>query len=63
MHFLIAVEDLDGILDGDDVLAQVAVDVVDHGRQGGGLAGAGGAGDQHHAPRLQSQLLHHRAAG
>jgi hypothetical protein len=38
----------------------VGVDVVDHGRQGGGLARAGRAGDQHQAAGLLGQAGDHR---
>ncbi len=41
----------DGIFDGDD-LVFVVLDFVDGGVERGGFAGAGGAGDQHHAVRL-----------
>jgi hypothetical protein len=49
------VEDLDGVLDGHDVDLAVGVDHVDHAREGGGLAGAGGAGDQDESARLHCQ--------
>ena len=42
---------LDGILDGDD-LVFFALDLVEGGVERGGLAGAGGAGDEHHAVGL-----------
>ncbi len=35
--------------------ARVLVDVVDHGGQGGGLARAGGAGDEHQATLFLGQ--------
>ncbi len=41
----------DRVFDGDD-LVFVALDFVQRGVEGGGLTGAGGAGDQHHAVRL-----------
>ena len=41
----------DGILDGDD-LVFFGFDLVEGGVEGGGLAGAGGAGDEHHAVGL-----------
>src|SRR6185312_7851121 len=44
---LVLVHELHRVLDGDDVLVVGAVDDVDHRGEGGGLAGAGGAGDQH----------------
>ncbi len=57
---LVLVQVFDRILDGEDVLVALAVDLVDHRRQGGRLAGAGGAGDQHQAARLLADLLDHR---
>ena len=46
---LVLVEELDRVLDGDDVRGAGAVGQVEQGRQRGGLAGAGRAGDQHQA--------------
>jgi hypothetical protein len=43
---LVPVQELDGVLDGHDVLFARLVDLVDHRRQCGGLA-RGGSGDQH----------------
>ena len=37
------------------------VDVVDHRRQGGGLTGTGGPGNQHNAPWHLGNLLEHLA--
>src|SRR2546430_983080 len=51
--------ELPGILDGDDVLVALAVDLVDHRGQGGRLARAGGAGDEHQAARLVADLFDH----
>jgi hypothetical protein len=48
---LVLVHELDGVLDGDDVCRALAVDVVDHGGQRGGLPRAGG-------PRHHHQPLH-----
>ncbi len=42
---------IDGVFQGDNVLLEVGVDVLDHGRQRGGLAAAGRAGDQHDSAR------------
>ncbi len=53
-------QDLDGILDRDDVLVHAMVDVIDHGGQSSGLAGARCPGDQHQSARLKSQLLNDR---
>ena len=50
------VQVFDGVLDGDDVIAPVLVGVADHGGQGGGLARAGGAGDEHEPPGPQGQF-------
>src|SRR3990172_8285461 len=43
------VEELDGVLDGDDVVGAPGVDAVDHGGERRGLAAAGGSGHEHHA--------------
>ena len=42
------------------VLVPLAVDLVEHGREGRGLAGAGGAGDEHEAARLVADRGDHR---
>ena len=47
---LVAVEVLDGVLNGDDVGVAVLVHRVHHAGEGGGLAAPRRAGDQHHAP-------------
>lgn len=63
---LLRMHEFDRVFDGQDVLLAVLVQVVDHRRQCGGLAAAGGPGHQHQpAGRLgnlpkhfpQSQLL------
>ena len=54
---LVLVEVLDGVLDGDDVLAAEGVDVVDHGRQARRLAAAGRPRDQDEAPLVEGDLL------
>lgn len=41
----VAEDELDGVLDGDDVLVGAACQVADHGGQGGGFAAAGLAAD------------------
>src|SRR5256885_6493903 len=46
---LARVHELDRILEADDIEAARLVQVIDQRRESGGLAGAGGAGDQHHA--------------
>ena len=57
---LVRVDEFDRVLDGDDVLVAVAVDLVDHGRQRGGFAGSGRAGDQDQAARLVAHPGDHR---
>ena len=57
---LVLVEVLDRVLDREDVLAALAVDLVDHGRERRGLAAAGGPGDEHEAARPIGQLGDHR---
>ena len=52
---LVLVDVLDRILDGDDVLAALGVDLVDHRRQRRRLAAAGRAGDEHQAARPLGQ--------
>jgi hypothetical protein len=49
---VVAVEELDRVLDRHDVGAARVVDVVDHRRQRRALAAAGGPGDQHEAALL-----------
>ena len=48
----VAVQELDRVLDRDDVLVHRPVHVVDHRRERGRLAGAGGAGEQDDAALL-----------
>ncbi len=50
------VHEFDGILDGEDVVMEVLVDVVDHGRQGSGLARTGRTGHQHQAAGVFGNL-------
>ncbi len=57
--FFVAMQEFDGIFDGDDVLGAGRVDAIDHCGQRGGLAGAGYARDQHQAARHIAHLLHH----
>ena len=54
---------LDRVFDGDDVRLAGAVDVVDHRRQRGALAAAGGAGDQDEAAPLGGQAFDRPGAG
>ena len=55
-HFLRLVHELDRVFDRQHVAVFVFVQVVDHRRQRGALARAGGAGHQHQAARLERQL-------
>ena len=50
------VEELDGVLEGDDVDSGGLVELVQHRGEGGGLAGAGGAGDEDQAGLLLDDL-------
>ena len=56
---LVPVQELDGVLDGDDVLGALGVDVVDHRGQGRGLAGARGAGAEDQPALLVADLFEH----
>src|ERR1700687_1066776 len=56
---LVRVHELDGVFNGDDVLVAFAIDLIQHGGQRGGLAGAGGSGNQDQAARTVAQLRHH----
>ena len=58
LGLLAAVHELDRVFEADDVAVLRAVQVIDHRRQGGGLAGAGRAGYQDHALVVVAQLLH-----
>src|SRR5206468_8819060 len=51
---------LDRVLDGDDVAVGRAVDVVDHGGERGGLAAAGGAGDEDESAPFRGDALDDR---
>ena len=53
---LVGMDELDGIFDGDDVLVALAVDLIEHGGQGGGFAGAGGTGDQDQTARTIAEF-------
>ena len=55
----IGVEVLDGVLDGDDVARTRLVDVIDHGRQSGGLPRAGRSRHQDETTLLLGQASHH----
>ncbi len=54
---VVLVQVFDRVLDGDDVRRSRVVDVVDHGREGGALAAARGAGHEHEAALLLRDLL------
>ena len=54
---LVFVDELDGVLDGDDLAAALAVDEVHQVIEGGGFAGAGGAGDEDQAVGSAGQLV------
>src|SRR5947209_18231604 len=54
---LVRMEKLHRIFDGDDVLVPLAIDLVDHRRERGRLAGTGRAGDEHESARLVANLL------
>jgi hypothetical protein len=57
---LVGVDELDGVLDGDDVIGPGVVDVVDHRRQRGGLTRAGGSGDENQTLGKSAQLQDRR---
>ena len=54
---LALVHELDRVLQADDVQVLGAVQVIDHGRERGGLAGAGGARHEDHALVMIAELL------
>ncbi len=54
---LVAVEELDRILDRHDVVVARPVDLVDHRRERGRLAGAGRAGHEYETARLGGELV------
>ena len=53
---LVLVDELDWIFDGEDMPLPLAIDLVDHRREGGGLPRARRAGDEHEAARLLREL-------
>ncbi len=57
---LVHVDEFDRILNGKNVVVALAVDLVDHGRQRGGLARSCGTGNQHQAARFVAEFAHHR---
>ena len=48
---------LDGVFDGDDVVGAGLVEVGDHRGEGGGLAGANGAGDEDEAVMVGEEFV------
>src|SRR5258708_14393300 len=54
-----AVDELDRVLHRDDVAGQLLVDLVDHGRERGALARAGGARDENQAAGLIGEMGDH----
>ena len=57
---VIAVKELDGILDRHDMCRALAVDMVDHRRQRRALAGTGRPGHQHQPALLDRDPFQHR---
>ncbi|MNI51946.1 hypothetical protein D3C73_1066980 [compost metagenome] len=55
------VNELDGVFDGEDVVMTMGIEVIDHRRQRGGLAGTGRAGYQHQATGSVGHLAEHVA--
>ena len=53
-------DELDGVFEGDDVLFEVGVDVLNHRRQRRGLAGSGGARHENDAARGSCNRLDDR---
>src|SRR6185503_20021364 len=57
---LVAVHELDRVLDREDVLGALAVDLVDQRRERRRLTGTGRAGDEHEAARLVAERMERR---
>jgi hypothetical protein len=57
---LVLVGKFDGVLDGEDVAPAGAVAVIDHGRQGAGLARSGGPDHQEKSPLDADEFRQHR---
>src|SRR5205807_2960061 len=53
---LVLVDELDRVLNSDDVVMALAVDLVNHGSQRGGLSRTGRPGHQYQATRLLAEL-------
>jgi hypothetical protein len=58
-RFLVGVQELDRILDGQDVIRRGLIAVIDHRRERRRLAGAGGAHHQDQPALQHHQLLEH----
>src|SRR5437764_1133075 len=58
--FFIAVQELDGVFDGDDVVGARGVDAVDDACESSGLTGTGGSGDEHEAALLFANFVDDR---
>src|SRR6266478_1717709 len=56
----VAVQERDGVLDGDEVIGAIGIDAVDHGGERGGLAGTGGSGDENEAALLFANAVDDR---
>ena len=56
---LVAVQEFDGIFDGNQMVRAARVDAVDHRRQGRGFTRAGGPGHQHQAALLFANSVDH----
>ena len=57
---LVAVQELDGVFDGDHVPRHASIHGVDHRRQRGGFAAPDRAAHQHESARTSRDLLNHR---
>src|SRR5580698_9916701 len=51
----VVMQEFDGVFNGDHVLFMLVIDFVEHGGEGGGFTGTGGAGDEHQAARFITQ--------
>jgi len=54
------VDEFDRVLDGDDMVVTVLIRVVEHRREGRGLAGTGRTGHHHQAALQHGKFLQHR---
>src|SRR5216683_689340 len=57
--FFVAVQELDGVFDGDQVVGAIGIYTVDHCRQRGGLTGTGGSRNQHQPALLFANFGDH----